>query len=82
MDYNPVSISQSRDVAARVTGRLISRLVTGAVLGFHGLGGVNAYPALADIGSVKENEKRDTVVVEGIDGRGLVGLDWPLLESI
>jgi hypothetical protein len=82
MDYNPVSISQSRDVAARVTGRLISRLVTGAVLGFHGLGGVNAYPALADIGSVKENEKRDTVVVEGIDQRGLVGLDWPLLESI
>jgi hypothetical protein len=84
MDYNPVFLSQSLEgaatVAALVTGRLISPLNTVAVLGFQGLGGVSAYPALANIESV--NEKRDTVVVEGIDQRGLVGLDWPLLESI
>ena len=84
MDYNPVSLSQSLDgaanVAARVTGRLISPLITVAVLGFQGLGGVSAYPAPVNIGIV--NEKRDMVVVEGIDERGLGRLDWRLFESI
>jgi hypothetical protein len=39
MDSNPVSLSQSLDVAARVTGRLISPLITVVVLGFESLGG-------------------------------------------
>jgi hypothetical protein len=46
VDTNPVSISQSLDGAAtgaaRVTGRLISPLITVIVPGFQGLGGVNA----------------------------------------